>query len=216
VEIARILNAMTPEQHASLGIREWDPAEAYDRVERLFVSLCKVLEERPVVDGVEVDAGWFANRITTAAIPAKFRTSSSVAVDGTDVETWGALHGDCTTVELDGEAAETQLVDKPLPKKPVRKARVLGVGPDGRKQYTVDPDARAGHRSATNSRPAGPYVGFELHLAVQTRDVRWTNGIDRTSLGGGGGRRHHVLACSGGYSSRAGGGRRPARRKKRR
>src|SRR5713226_8319712 len=34
VEIARILNAMTPEQHASFGIREWDPAEAYDRVER--------------------------------------------------------------------------------------------------------------------------------------------------------------------------------------
>lgn len=28
VEIARILNAMTPDQHASLGIREWDPAEA--------------------------------------------------------------------------------------------------------------------------------------------------------------------------------------------
>ena len=52
VEIARILNAMTPEQRASLAISEWDPSEAYDRVERLFVALCKVLEERPVVDGV--------------------------------------------------------------------------------------------------------------------------------------------------------------------
>ena len=30
---------------------------------------------------------------------------------------------------------------------------------------------------------AGPYVGYELHLAVQTRDVRWTNYIDRTTLG---------------------------------
>ena len=37
--------------------------------------------------------------------------------------------------------------------------------------------------SATNSRPSGPYVGFELHLAVQTRDVRWTDGIERTALG---------------------------------
>src|SRR5712691_12706882 len=37
VEIARILNAMTSEQRASLGISEWDPSEAYDRVERLFV-----------------------------------------------------------------------------------------------------------------------------------------------------------------------------------
>src|ERR1700730_13169042 len=26
-----------------------------------------------------------------------------------------------------------------------------------------------------------PYVGFELHLAVQTRNVRWTDGIERTS-----------------------------------
>src|SRR5213080_2655702 len=135
---------MTPEQHASLGITEWDPSEAYDRVERLFVALCRVLEERPVVDGVEVDAGWFANRIMAAAIPAKFKTSSSVAVDGTDVETWGALRGDYSTVELDGEAAETQLMDKASSKKPVRKARVLGVGTDGRKQYTIDRDARAG------------------------------------------------------------------------
>ncbi len=169
VEIARILNAMNPEQRASLGISEWDPSETYDRVERLFVALCRVLEEGPVVDGVEVDAAWFANRIMAAAIPIKFRTSSSVAVDGTDVETWGALHGECTIVELDGEAAETQLMEEaPKKRKAVRKARVLGVGSDGRKQYTVDRDARAGHRSATNSRPAGPYVGFELHLAVQT------------------------------------------------
>jgi len=56
------------------------------------------------------------------------------------------------------------------------------LGADGRKRNTVDPDARAGHRSATNSRPAGPYVGYELHLAVQTRDVRWTNGVDTTRL----------------------------------
>ena len=44
----------------------------------------------------------------------------------------------------------------PKPKKPARKALVLDVGSDGRNQYTVDRDARAGHRSATNSRPAGP------------------------------------------------------------
>jgi hypothetical protein len=87
-------------------------------------------------------------------------------------------------VDIDGEAAEAQLMEPPpLKKKAVRKAKVLGIGVDGCKQYTVDPDARAGHRSATNSRPAGRYIGFELHLAVQTRDVRWTDHIERTSLG---------------------------------
>jgi hypothetical protein len=88
-------------------------------------------------------------------------------------------------VDLDGEAADTQLMDDatvPKPKKPARKALVVAVGEDGRNQYTVDADARAGHRSATNSRAAGPYVGYELHLAVQARDVRWSNGIDKVSL----------------------------------
>ena len=65
----------------------------------------------------------------------------------------------------------------------MKTAKVFGIGPDGRKHYTADPDARAGHRSSTGSRNAGPYVGYELHLAVQTRDVRWTNHIDKTTLG---------------------------------
>lgn len=66
-----------------------------------------------------------------------------------------------------------------------RRAKVLGLGADGRKRYTVDPDARAGHRSSTNSRPADPCVGYELHLAVQAREVRWTNYVDRATLGPG-------------------------------
>jgi hypothetical protein len=183
VEVARVINAMTNEQRAWLGIVDHDPAQTYHRVDRLFNRLCDALDAGRVVDGFRVDAKWLANRLAAAAVPAEFRTSRSVAVDGTDVETWGALHGDSVSVDLDGEATETQLVDEaPNQRGPARRAKVLGVGPDGRKRYTVDPDARAGHRSATNSRPAGPYVGFELHLGVQARDVRWTNSVDRTVL----------------------------------
>jgi hypothetical protein len=185
VEVARTINAMSDEQRASLGIVRHDPAETYDRVDRLFNKLCAMLDAGHIADGLRVDARWLANRLAAAAVPAEFRTSSSVAIDGTDVETWGALHGDATTVELDGEAAESQLMDDgtvPKPKKPARKAAVLGVGTDGRKRYTVDRDARAGHRSATNSRAAGPYVGYELHLGVQARDVKWTNGVDKITL----------------------------------
>ena len=65
----------------------------------------------------------------------------------------------------------------------MKTAKVFGIGPDGRKCYTADPDAHAGHCSSTASRSAGPYVGYDLHLAVQTRDVRWTNHIDKTTLG---------------------------------
>ncbi len=181
VEVARTLNAMTEAQRCSLEISDWDPDEAYHRVERLFVRLCEVLGSGD--EGLNEE--WFANQLARAAIPRKYLVSGTVAVDGTDVETWGALHGEAITVDLDGEATETQLVNG-VPegaKGARRRAKVLGIGPDGRKRYTADPDARAGHRSATNSRPAGPYVGYELHLCVQAREVRWTNHVDRTTLG---------------------------------
>jgi hypothetical protein len=122
-----------------------------------------------------------------AAIPPELLTSRSIAVDGTDVESWGALQGASRQVDLDGEAAETQIIDdhqsvQPVKRRRVRTAKVFGLGEDGRKRYTKDPDARAEHRSATNQRLAGPYIGCELHLAVHARDVRWTNFIDNTSL----------------------------------
>ncbi len=183
VEGARILNALTDDQRAALSITNWDRDETYDRVERLFVRLCQVLESHEA----GIDSTGFTNELARAAIPKELLTSRSVAVDGTDVETWGALRGASFTVELDGDAADTQLIDEgtasPSAKTKVKTAKVFNIGTDGRKRYTADPDARAGHRSSTGSRNAGPYVGYELHLAVQTRDVRWTNHIDKTTLG---------------------------------
>ena len=43
VEVARTLNAMTEAQRHSLGITDWDPDEAYHRVERLFVGSVRFL-----------------------------------------------------------------------------------------------------------------------------------------------------------------------------
>lgn len=183
IEVARVINALTDRQRSELGFRLHDPEQTYDRIDRLFLRLCEALEGGYAVGGKLVDAKWLANLFAAAAVPKAFRTSRAIAVDGTDLETWGALRGDPITVDLDGEATETQLIETgPRSRRPSRKALVLGLGSDGRKRYTPDPDARAGHRSATNSRPAGPYVGYELHLAVQTRDVRWTNAVDRITL----------------------------------
>ena len=179
IEVARVINAMTDEQRTALGLTKHDPAQTYDRLDRLFLKLAAVLE----AGHVGVSAKWMANAIATAAIADEYRTATAVAVDGTDVETWGALHGDVSSVDLDGDASATQLIDvPPRTKGPKRKAKVFGRGSDGRNVYTVDRDARAGHRSATNSRPAGPYVGYELHLAVQARQVRWTNFVDQVKL----------------------------------
>ena len=86
VEVARTLNALSDEQRHSLRIDSWDPAESYSRVERLFVKLCQVLES----GAAGVDAQWFATQLARAAIPSDALVSTAVAVDGTDVETWGA------------------------------------------------------------------------------------------------------------------------------
>lgn len=182
VQITRVLNALGDQQLALLGISKWNRGEAYDRVAWLFAKVCRVLDE-----GIAgVDGEWFANQLARAAIPDELVTSHAVAVDGTDLETWGVLHGSTKMVVVDGDAVKTQLIDNDEPRvatlKKVHTAKVFGIGPDGRKRYTKDPDARAGHRSATSQRLAGPYVGYELHLAVQTRDVKWSNYIDRTSL----------------------------------
>jgi hypothetical protein len=181
VEIARTLNALTAQQQELLGLKRWDKDQSYDRVERLFVELAETLESK--VSGL--DATEFANRLLRAGIPKDLLVSRSWAVDGTDVDTWGALRSKSVVIDLDGDAIYPPLEGQPRVPRVTkgRQARVLAIGPDGRKQYTADPDARAGHRSATATRNAGTFVGYELHMAVQTRDVRWTNYVDRTSLG---------------------------------
>jgi len=191
VEIARTLNAMSEDQRLRLGIARWNPTEAYDRVQYLFVKLTRLLQAgfEAEIDGrrERVDTQFFANRLVWAAVPEDAWCSSSIAVDGTDVETWGALHGDPLTIEPDWEdqrADEPPDGDARRPRRPkAQRAKAFGIGPDGRRIYTRDPDARAGHRTATNTRRAGPYVGYEIHLAVQTKDVVWSDGVERVTLG---------------------------------
>ena len=188
INAARTLNSLTPHQLKTLGIERWEPEHTYRRAQWLYTRLCQLLDS----GAAGIDADVFANRLANAAIPARHRRSSALAVDGTDIETWGAFQGSMDTVELDGETTPDDLDADPTQPTPRRapakrrrnrRAKVIAIGADGRKQYTPDPDARAGRRSANGNNPAGPYLGYELHLAVQTRELRWTNYIDRTTLG---------------------------------
>jgi hypothetical protein len=191
VEAARMLNAFSARQLAALGVTNWNPVEAYDRTDRLFNLLDKALKKGwdAMVDGepVRIDADWFLERWLRASIVGLPATSSAVAIDGTDVQGWGRLHGELTEDDVDQESnldAEGGVL--PARTRAARRKRplkVFGVGPDGRNIYTKDPDARAGHRSAVNSRAGGEYVGYELHLGVQIRDTGWTDGIEKLNLG---------------------------------
>ncbi|MEX0985429.1 MAG: hypothetical protein WD096_10335, partial [Actinomycetota bacterium] len=189
-EVARVLNSLTAAQREDLGIRDWKPTQAYDRADQFFNRLNGALEEGwdVMFDGVvtRIDVAWFADRLVEASLEDVPAWSRSVAVDGTDIDTWGKLHGELDDTDFDGDDeaqpdGSTSRRDRRV--KRSRHARILGVGPDGRNIYTKDPDARAGHRSATGSRAAGLGVGYELHTAVLARDAGWSNGIDRLNLG---------------------------------
>jgi len=188
VDVARILNAFTDGQRQALGIKNWNEKEAYDRTDRLFVKLDRALRTgwATKINGTEtrIDEQWFADRLAWASIADLPVTSRSLAVDGTAVETWGSWDGAFGKEGYDGEP-ETRPTDssKASKKTPKSKAQDAPIGPDNRRIYTTDVDARAGWRTATNNRRAGYYNGYELHLATQTRDITSVNGIDKVKLG---------------------------------
>jgi hypothetical protein len=103
------------------------------------------------------------------------------------VRTWARFQGSVDEADLRALLDEDDEPGTPpapsQPAKKQRRARVLGKGADGRNIYTKDPDARGGHHSATGSRDAGEFVGYDLHLAVQARDAGWADGIERLHLG---------------------------------
>jgi hypothetical protein len=199
IDIARVINTFDPSTLSLLGMPAWTKTGGYDRVDRLTHQMAEALEQGfddvdpDTSDVAHIDVQWFLNAVVRAPVPDYLVAGCALAVDGTDLPTWGALHGAEETVELDGEAAlpisEDELDDDTKPKaKPKKKAirrtaKVLGIGNDGRKIYTADKDARAGHRSATNGRDAGPYIGREAHLGVAVPALRWTDGTQRCVFG---------------------------------
>jgi len=192
VAITKVMNSFSHEQLQALGITDWGFANSYLRFERLFLRIFQIFREGNVVDvdgePTTIDARWVANREISASRPSEYVTSGSIAIDGTDVPTWGRLHGDVETLVLDLEETDEERSDDVIDfvartARKKRRARILGVGPDGRNIYTADPTARAGWRSATGKRKAGPFNGYELHTLVQTRDLAWSNGVTRARVG---------------------------------
>jgi hypothetical protein len=196
VSLARILNSLTPSQLHDLGIRDLDPRQSYDRLDRLFNKVAAALDAGwdDDVDGRvrRIDAAWVLDRLIQASLNDLPIRSSSLAVDGTAIEGWGHMRGEMDPDQLKEEFSAGMLGDDALlqvtpplepSKKPKRPAKVFGKGPEGKNRYTPDPDARPSWRTATNSTPGRFYNGYEAHLAVQTPDVKWTNGVDKVTKG---------------------------------
>jgi hypothetical protein len=63
IEVARVINALTDEQRERLGVVGHDPAQTYDRLDRTFTKLARVLEAGH--PGINVK--WFANALAQIA-----------------------------------------------------------------------------------------------------------------------------------------------------
>ena len=113
VEVARTLNAMTRRRRGAVSTSATGtPTRPITGSSGSLSGSVRFSSQ--VMPGLNEE--WFANQLARAAIPRRYLVSGAVAVDGTDVETWGALHGEAVTVDLDGEATETQLVNGGPPK----------------------------------------------------------------------------------------------------
>ena len=137
-EVARVINSFSRTQRRALGIENWTVAGSYDRVQRLIAKVEQILAAGLPVQG----EGWAAhlsgqdilNLLLAASCPDDLLSSTSVAIDGTDIPSWGRIHGDEETVQLDLEEVPEELPrdlaarKTPKPARGKKKAAVLGVG----------------------------------------------------------------------------------------
>jgi hypothetical protein len=85
------------------------------------------------------------------------------------------------TTGQDGDGKRSRR--KPLPE----------YGPDGRRIGGPDLEARWGWRSATNTRDAGYYLGYELHVVVATTEFCWQGDPTRGQIKGWDGERRRSV-----------------------
>jgi hypothetical protein len=109
IDIVRLMNALSHDALNLLGMPRWTPIGSYDRFQRLHSRVSAALDEGwnhidPATgDIVRVDRDWYRGRVLLAAVPTDVVEGCALALDGTDMPTWGRLHGDVETVDLDGE-----------------------------------------------------------------------------------------------------------------
>lgn len=187
VAIVRLMNGFGPGALERLGMRAWRKTGSYDRVHRFHKRLAALLDEAPtVVDAktgelIACDWAWFQSQLFLAAIPDELMKEMvdnvDLAIDGTEMESCGQLQGETDEIDYDGEADPPGDAKKQESKNKAKKAKVLAIGPDGRKVYTKDKDARGGYRTANANHPGGTYVGRELHLGVSVQKIKKTDGV---------------------------------------
>ncbi len=158
------------------------------------------------------DTKWLSLALLKASVPKEAAERiTAVAVDGTDYPTFALCRVfdnknktlTDTVVDLEAEAKRAakerkkaglaepedpyeyeETDDAPPQSNTVSTDDQLGaIGDDGRAIRGKDTEARVGRHSATGSRPAGYYLGYELIPAVAVKSFSWHGDPDEFSFG---------------------------------
>lgn len=192
-DVVAQLVACSPEQLERLGMKPLPTHRAYarfwDKYNAVQCALARGLSftTRAGVTA-HVDLPGFVRALAGASQDPTLPRSRARAVDGTDWETCGRWYR-TDGVEYDGETPADTDTDLAEHRKAVERARrrarraAFETGLDGRPIYTLDADARAGHRSANSEHKSGLYIGYELHPITQVRDISWQGQPGEVALG---------------------------------
>ncbi len=188
VEWVRKLNSLNNHQLRQLGMPQWKrDSGGYDRVWRLHDRICKLLAtgwdhvDAGTGEILEINSDWFMSETILSSVPLDLIQGAAIAIDGTDLPTHAVVAFDVKDEHVDRGGTPGESNGKSI--ESGAKAKVYGVGPDGRPIFTKDFDARAGHRSAVNSRRAGPYIGRELHIGATVPALTSTDGVTYANFG---------------------------------
>lgn len=147
----------------------------YAQIESAVADLDVAMTERvhPLTGEVlpprlSIDLTAFMTRVATGLIPAQITRTSTLSLDSTDYETHYRRRS--WKHHMKPDVAATALPEDDFePAKPtVNEPGWPRAGDDGRLQHSVDPDARDGYRAGKNKSRKGVFVGWDLHLAVDT------------------------------------------------
>lgn len=163
-DIARTFATLAPSQRRDVGLGK--RPVTHRMVDHAINRLLDYLEHDPG----ETALLSFCNQVlASSAQAAPCTQTGAVAIDSTDYEAYARRRSWASRIDSDSDALPAE---SPVPRRFVNERGWPRVGPDGRLQHTVDPDARDGYRSGHNGRPGEVFCGYDLHLAatIPTKD----------------------------------------------
>ncbi|NMN99047.1 hypothetical protein [Antrihabitans stalactiti] len=151
-QITNTIRGWTPSQRIAVGLAP-DAVITYKMVTDGLARLGRACESATYPDW---DAARFAQSLLDASLQGHSPTGA-VALDSTDIETWGRIRYRKPLVDADPDTpARPDHSDLPhIPDAPK--------GHDGRYIYTRDPDARMGWRSASQGEQ-NHFCGYDAHV----------------------------------------------------